>query len=309
MKWQWVLCVAIAAVCWAAGDSTAQVYNTSVNLVTNGNFELGSVQSGQPVVPGWIQGPNPFERIAVGDDGSSGRQSVGFTTSVTSDQFDPSTWADWLSRPFTVVPGEKLLWRFRYKMTNNAATPEGEVLADSRGFAGVDVNGNPTTYLGTGGLVILSTTAGTWTSVEKELEVPAGATALDLRINQIFTAFTTLPWQGIFRMDDMTIHRVLNLQADFDANNTVNAADLAIWRSHFPLSSGALKADGDANGDTIVDGTDFLIWQRELGLGVTPVVSVPEPAPAVLLGIGSAAMLGIIFRAQNGRKVTPRVPS
>jgi hypothetical protein len=69
-----------------------------------------------------------------------------------------------------------------------------------------------------------------------------------------------------------------------------------------------LKADGDANGDAIVDGADFLIWQRELGLGVAPVVSVPEPAPAVLLVLGSAAILGIISRAQNGRKITARLP-
>lgn len=294
-----------AIVCLTAVESSAQIFNTTLNLVTNGNFEVGSNQGGAPAVPGWIQGPNPFELIAVGDDGSTGAQSVGFNTNVTSDQFDPSTWADWLSRPITVVPGEKLLWRFRYKMTNHATTPEGEVLADSRGFTGVDVNGNPTTYLGTGGLVVLPGTAGMWTSVEKLLEVPAGATALDLRFNQIFTAFTTIPWRGSFRLDDVAIYRELNLRADFNSSGGVDGTDLTTWKTNYPTATNATKSIGDADGDGAVNGADFLIWQREVGVGaaVPAMAAVPEPATAALLGLASLGMLKSALASTASRRI------
>jgi hypothetical protein len=38
--------------------------------------------------------------------------------------------------------------------------------------------------------------------------------------------------------------------------------------------------DGDADGDLDVDGTDFLVWQREFtgGSGAPASVAVPEPS-------------------------------
>ena len=60
-------------------------------------------------------------------------------------------------------------------------------------------------------------------------------------------------------------------------------------------AGGASHMDGDANGDARVDALDFMIWQRQLGLGVSaPLVAaagvVPEPGSAVLalLGLGLA---------------------
>jgi hypothetical protein len=55
------------------------------------------------------------------------------------------------------------------------------------------------------------------------------------------------------------------LSADFNGSNTVNGADLTIWRNNFPVASGAEKSEGDATGDGTVDGSDFLTWQRQVG--------------------------------------------
>lgn len=52
---------------------------------------------------------------------------------------------------------------------------------------------------------------------------------------------------------------------DFDSNLTVESADLPLWETGYGTGSGASIGDGDANGDGAVDGSDFFIWQRNLG--------------------------------------------
>jgi hypothetical protein len=76
-------------------------------------------------------------------------------------------------------------------------------------------------------------------------------------------------------------------EADFDGNGRVEAADRAAWQLGFGSTS-AHRADGDATNDGQVDGTDFLIWQRQLGSGASATSSttvVPEPAAALLAAI------------------------
>jgi T5SS/PEP-CTERM-associated repeat protein len=70
--------------------------------------------------------------------------------------------------------------------------------------------------------------------------------------------------------------------ADFNGDNVVDAADLAIWRMN--IGTGTTPAQGDADGDGDVDGADFLIWQRTLGpVPVVPATAtVPEPGSLAL---------------------------
>ncbi|WP_428308625.1 matrixin family metalloprotease [Lacipirellula sp.] len=90
------------------------------------------------------------------------------------------------------------------------------------------------------------------------------------------------------------------LQADFDQNHAVNAADLAVWKNGFGATSGATSATGDANRDGRVDGADFLIWQREVGnSAVAPATSVPEPSAFMLL---SASALGLLRASRRTRR-------
>ena len=78
--------------------------------------------------------------------------------------------------------------------------------------------------------------------------------------------------------------------ADFTRDWHVDAEDLAVWKTHFGLSSQAsTKIFGDADDDLDVDGADFLRWQREFdGTPSAPnpqSLPVPEPASALLLCI------------------------
>ena len=56
--------------------------------------------------------------------------------------------------------------------------------------------------------------------------------------------------------------------ADFDQNGTVDVVDLDIWRLNDGMT-GATHAQGDADLDGDVDGNDFALWQRQLGLSLS----------------------------------------
>lgn len=51
-----------------------------------------------------------------------------------------------------------------------------------------------------------------------------------------------------------------SLATDFNDNGTVDAADLATWKTAYGSTN-----LGDANNDGVTDGADFLAWQRDLG--------------------------------------------
>jgi hypothetical protein len=93
---------------------------------------------------------------------------------------------------------------------------------------------------------------------------------------------------AVIRMDNFRVLTEVSLDADFDNDGDVDAADLPVWRSSL-----GVNANGDANDDGVTNGADFLIWQRQLGNDATPAVAagsaVPEPASALLLAGGLAA--------------------
>jgi hypothetical protein len=74
--------------------------------------------------------------------------------------------------------------------------------------------------------------------------------------------------------------------ADFNNDGIVDGRDFLIWQRGFGISDGtALLADGDANDDGNVDGLDLPIWQNQYG-NTSPLAAigaVPEPSSALLL--------------------------
>jgi hypothetical protein len=72
------------------------------------------------------------------------------------------------------------------------------------------------------------------------------------------------------------------VDADFSADGAVNGADLDIWQSGFGNPGG--HGAGDANGNGLVEGNDFLAWQRQLGgaTAASAALAVPEPTTLLL---------------------------
>lgn len=62
-----------------------------------------------------------------------------------------------------------------------------------------------------------------------------------------------------------------DIPADFNGDGRITGQDFLVWQAHYPMLSGAARADGDANGDGKVNGQDFLAWQaayRPLGAAI-----------------------------------------
>ena len=86
-------------------------------------------------------------------------------------------------------------------------------------------------------------------------------------------------------------------RGDFDVSGFVDDKDLSIWKASVGHTgwSNWQGTNGDANNDLVVDGSDFLVWQRNAGnraglyfldpsLPAVPAATVPEPSAAVLAG-------------------------
>jgi MYXO-CTERM domain-containing protein len=82
---------------------------------------------------------------------------------------------------------------------------------------------------------------------------------------------------------------VAELPGDFDGNNIVDNADLALWTAGFGQIDQTNDSNGDADADGDVDGADFLIWQQNV-IPTVAVSSVPEPAAAALALVGLCAL-------------------
>jgi hypothetical protein len=101
----------------------------------------------------------------------------------------------------------------------------------------------------------------------------------------VFNATFTDGGEGIFVSDVAGYYL-----ADFDRDGDVDNDDLDDWRSAYTNGT----ALGDADGDGVSSGRDFLIWQRQVGLGtVAESITVPEPIGLSLFAIGC---IGIICR-------------
>jgi hypothetical protein len=83
--------------------------------------------------------------------------------------------------------------------------------------------------------------------------------------------------------------------ADFDDDNDVDGADFLIWQKNLGLAAGAMSSQGDADGDQDVDEDDLAAWTAQFG-SVGPVVAAstatPEPAAALLLLWGGCTIIG-----------------
>jgi hypothetical protein len=79
--------------------------------------------------------------------------------------------------------------------------------------------------------------------------------------------------------------------ADFDGNGIVDGNDFLKWQRGLGMTSQTNNQNGDANGDGSVTAADLAIWKTKFGgPGATAAASaVPEPASFAMLGLGLLA--------------------
>ncbi len=113
------------------------------------------------------------------------------------------------------------------------------------------------------------------------------ANGYDFEFTQVSEGHSWGNWRAL--LDEMLSHLVGEtpaLAADFDNNRVVDQNDLARWQTGFGILAGASHFDGDTEADRDTDGSDFLTWQQQLGLGVQATAmspAVPEPSSVVIL--------------------------
>lgn len=91
------------------------------------------------------------------------------------------------------------------------------------------------------------------------------------------------------------------INADFNGDSVVDGNDFLAWQRNFTLASGATREQGDADGNGTVDELDLAAWKENFGLGSDPPVAaaaVPEPATATLAVVAALATI-LTLRARN----------
>jgi hypothetical protein len=85
--------------------------------------------------------------------------------------------------------------------------------------------------------------------------------------------------------------------ADFDGDSDVDGADFLTWQRNNGRNGTGTPTLGDANGDTNVNGADLEIWKTQFGPGA-PVSAIPEPTT---LALAAGAILATMVASRRFR--------
>lgn len=81
--------------------------------------------------------------------------------------------------------------------------------------------------------------------------------------------------------------------ADFDNDSDIDGADFLLWQRGLGITGTAVPSDGDANLDLNVDATDLSYWKGQFGgAAVGAASAIPEPTSAALL----TCAIGLLWR-------------
>ena len=79
--------------------------------------------------------------------------------------------------------------------------------------------------------------------------------------------------------------------ADFNGDGVVDGADFLVWQQNFGLTEGATNEQGDADENAAVNELDLAAWNETFGVTSAPPISaVPEPASIALAGLVLAGL-------------------
>ncbi|WP_172991839.1 family 16 glycosylhydrolase [Lacipirellula parvula] len=114
-----------------------------------------------------------------------------------------------------------------------------------------------------------------------------------------------LAWNLVTAENSLTLELVAAISADFNLDGVVDGADFLVWQRGANIASGAEPSDGDANGDGRVNGEDLQIWREQFGavanLAASPTAGVPEPGGMVLLGLAIVVAAPVRARLRGNR--------
>ena len=88
---------------------------------------------------------------------------------------------------------------------------------------------------------------------------------------------------------------IVSPAGDYDDNGLVDGADFLLWQRTFGNSVTAFSG-ADGNGNGVVDGPDLTLWKGGFGsatvAGQVATAAVPEPSSALLGGLGGLLLVG-----------------
>lgn len=76
------------------------------------------------------------------------------------------------------------------------------------------------------------------------------------------------------------------LPADFNGDLVIDGSDFLAWQRGYGITSGAQISDGDADFNGTVDSADLALWQLGFGISLpSPLMAVPEPTSLALVAV------------------------
>lgn len=115
-----------------------------------------------------------------------------------------------------------------------------------------------------------------------------------------FSILATAATNTVFRGVEFVSGAVTPVDdADFDNNGVVDGADFLIWQRGFAV--GNSNATGDADGNGVVNGADLTIWKNTFGgaPAVSAIGAVPEPASLTLAGLAAIFATSAVARRRG----------
>ncbi len=118
----------------------------------------------------------------------------------------------------------------------------------------------------------------------------------DIDVALTYTGVVGQSTRGV--LDDVRLFASPLLPADFTADGAIDGADFLAWQRGQGMTSGATRADGDADGDGAVTPTDLAVWREAFGSAAAALaVGVPEPTAALWGVVAAVGVTRCRFRA------------
>ena len=106
---------------------------------------------------------------------------------------------------------------------------------------------------------------------------------IDVAAGQTYTVgFSSAGGSGYYDLD-ITNELPVAPSADFDSNSLIDGFDFLAWQRGFGITApNATKADGDADNDLDVDANDLGVWESQYGTAAPAVAAVSHLSPQLV---------------------------